>query len=181
MSNGPRPTMKALARLIVLALLLQIPATGLYAARPDELVLKAGTSIQLETVQLVSSKTAPKGDLVDLIVCDDVLVEGRVVVARGTPAIGQISDARAKGAMGMSGRLMLRPLYIRLSDTIVRVDGEASDKGSVTAGAVIGLALLSGGFTGRSAELSKGTPLTGHVLPDISLASASPAPHVSAP
>lgn len=173
--------MKALARLIVLALLLQIPATGLYAARPGELLLKAGTSIQLETVQPVSSKTAAKGDLVDLIVRDDVLVEGRVVVSRGTPAIGQISDARAKGAMGMSGRLMLRPLYIRLSDTTVRIDGEASDKGSVTAGAVIGLAILSAGFTGQSAELLKGTLLTGHVLRDISLAPASPAPYVSAP
>ncbi len=102
-------------------------------------------------------------------------------MAKGTPAIGHISDARAKGAMGMSGRLMLPPLYLRLGDTTVRVDGEASDKSSATAGAVIGLAILSAGFTGRSAELSKGTLLTGHVLRDISLPPALPVPPVSTP
>ena len=47
----------------------------------------------------------------------------------------------------------------------------------MTAGAVIGLAILSAGFTGRSAER---TLLTGHVFRDIGLPPALPAPSVSA-
>lgn len=117
-----------------------------------------GTPVILATETDLSSTSNVKGDMVPLRVAEDVVVGGRVVIRRGAEATGQIVDARAKGAMGMSGRLILRPLYAKVADRVVRLSGQAADKASVSAGAVIGtVALGIPAFTGRSARIVAGT------------------------
>ncbi|MFO1239889.1 MAG: hypothetical protein U1E64_06010 [Sphingomonadaceae bacterium] len=93
----------------------------------------------------------------------DVIVDGKIIVPGGTPAVGQVSDARAKGALGMSGRLVIQPLYLTVQNTTIRLLGNTSNHGSVTAGAVIGMAVLTPGFTGRSATIPAGTPIIAYV------------------
>ncbi len=119
-----------------------------------------GTEVRLITAEALSSKCQVKGDLVRLKVAEDVLVGDRIVIPSGTEAIGQVVDARAKGAMGMNGRLVLRPLYVKVGERIVRLAGLEQDKGSIEPGAVIGMvALGSAAFTGRSAEIPAGTSI----------------------
>jgi hypothetical protein len=127
------------------------------------ITLPMGTEIPLVTSEVLSSKTSVKGDFVPLETAADVRIDGTLLIPAGTKAIGQVADAQAKGAMGMSGRLAIRPLYLRLGDLTVRLGGAASEKGSVTAGAVIGMAILMPGFTGRSAVIPKGSKLSGFV------------------
>lgn len=129
----------------------------------QSVTLSADTEIQLETVAPLSSKTNVKGDIVALRTASDVLVDGRIVVPKGAMASGQISDARAKGALGMSGRLVVQPLYMMVGSTTVRLEGNAANRGSVSAGAVIGMAVLTPGFTGRSATIPAGTRLVAYV------------------
>lgn len=112
---------------------------------------------------MLSSKTSVKGDLVALKTADDVRIEGQTVVPKGTLATGQVIEARAKGALGMSGKLGLRPLFMTLGNQTIRLAGNTSDKGSVSAGAVVGMAVLTPGFTGRSATIPTGTRLTAYV------------------
>lgn len=131
---------------------------------PTTATLHVGTPVPLETVAELSSKTSVKGDMVALITSEDVIGDGMVIVPRGTEAVGQIADARVKGAMGMSGRLLVRPLYLRVRGTVVRLSGQRSETASVTAGAVIGtIASRIPMFTGRSATIPAGTHLTGVV------------------
>lgn len=153
---------------IAAAMLLSIP-TFLSAQKPALFVLHVGTAIPLTTAQHLSSKTNVKGDMVALKTAADVLVDGHVVIAKGTAATGQVSDAQAKGAMGMSGKLAIRPLYIRVGDDFVRLGGASSTRASVTAGAVVGLAVLTPGFTGRSAVIPEGTPVEAFVEHEIEL------------
>lgn len=122
--------------------------------------LTAGTEIQLVTTAPFSSKTSVKGDLVPLTVDEDVRVGERIIIPKGSAATGQIADARAKGALGMSGKLLIRPLYVRIGDDTVRLTGAINGKGSVTAGAVAGMVLLTPAFTGRSAAIPAGTRMT---------------------
>lgn len=133
------------------------------AQEAPRFTLHMGASIPLVTDQPLSSKTSAKGDMVRLRTAADVIADGHVLIPKDTPAVGQISAARAKGAMGMSGQLAIRPLYIRIGDSFVRLGGAASEKGTITAGAVVGIAVLTPGFTGRSATIPAGTALEGFV------------------
>lgn len=138
-------------------------AVAAQAADDKSITLPMGTEIVLETAVPLSSKTNVKGDLIPLKTVEDVRVKGHLLIAAGAEAVGQISDAQAKGAMGMSGRLAIRPLYIRIGDRTVRLGGATSEKGSVTAGAVVGMVVLTLGITGRSASIPQGTKLSAYV------------------
>jgi len=126
-------------------------------------VLPMGTEIPLVTAGPLSSKTNFKGDIVALKTAKDVRVEGHVVILSGSDVVGQVSDARAKGAMGMTGKLVIRPLFIRLGDRTVRLSGVAQQKASVDSGAIVGMVLLTPGFTGRSATIPQGTRVVSYV------------------
>ena len=131
--------------------------------------LPLGTEIKLETATPLSSKTSVKGDLIALKTIEDVSAGGHRLIPAGTDVVGQVSDARAKGAMGMSGKLAIRPLYIRMGDVTVRLGGAASEKASAEAGAIVGMVILTPGFTGRSAAIPQGAKLSGYVARSIAL------------
>jgi len=122
-----------------------------------------GTPVRLVTAQPLSSKIQVKGELVALLTADDVVIDGVVAIPKGTAATGQVSDARMKGAMGMGGRLTLRPLYLRLGNQTVRLTGSTHDSGGVQPGAVIGTALVAPFFTGKSAVIPEGSSLQSYV------------------
>ena len=138
-----------------------IASAGLVCSSAEgaSIVVPMGTDVRLATAQPLSSKTSVKGDLVPLTVTEDVRIGDHVVISAGTAAVGQISDARAKGAMGMTGRLVIRPMYLQVHGRTVRLTGSEREKGSVEAGAVAGMALLGPAFTGRSASIPIGTPI----------------------
>lgn len=145
---------------LVAVLALAVPGT--LHARSFTLVM--GTPVRLVTAQPLSSKTQVKGDLIALRTADDVMVDGVVAIPKGTPATGQVSDARIKGAMGMGGRLTLRPLYLSVGDRTVRLTGSTDDNGGVQAGAIIGTVLVAPFFTGKSAVIPEGTQLQSFVV-----------------
>ncbi len=128
------------------------------------LTLVMGTPIRLVTARALSSKTQVKGDLVELRTAEDVIVDGVVAIPKGTPATGQVSDARIKGAMGMGGRLTLRPLYLTVGNRTVRLTGSTNDNGGVQPGAIIGTALIAPFFTGKSAIIPEGASLQSFVV-----------------
>ncbi len=146
--------------------MIALRAAGLYLAvvaapalAGEPVLLPVGTPVPLATMTALSSKANVKGDMVRLRTTRDVVIDGRVVIPADTEAVGQIADARAKGAMGMSGKLTLRPLYLEVGGRVVRLTGAAAEKGEVDPGAVVGMVLLTPGFTGRSATIPAGAPV----------------------
>jgi hypothetical protein len=138
-----------------------IASAGLVCSSADAatVVVPMGTDVRLATAEPLSSKTSVKGDLVPLTVTEDVRIGNYVIIPAGTAAVGQISDARTKGAMGMSGRLVIRPLYLQVHGRTVRLTGSERAKGSVEPGAVVGMAVVGPAFTGRSAVIPAGSPV----------------------
>jgi hypothetical protein len=152
-------------------MLLALPA-GAARAGTDAttaITLKAGTPIELATAEPLSSKTHAKGNRIALRVTRDVIVDGIVVIAAGTDAVGQISDSREKGGLGMTGKLAVQPLYLLRGAQTVRLAGTAGDTGAVEAGTVIGLALLPT-VSGRSAVIPEGTRLPARIDRTVTLA-----------
>lgn len=132
------------------------------ASCPAQVTLAEGLEIPLVIVSPLSSKTSVKGDMVALQTSEDVRVDGVIVIAKGTAASGQVSDARAKGGMGMTGRISVSPLYLRVGDDVVRLIGATSAHANVDAATVAGVWLLPSA-SGRSATIAAGTQLPARV------------------
>jgi hypothetical protein len=144
------------------ALLIAVPAAA-------QTTLNEGMVIPLETAEALTTKKAAKGNPVRLRAAADVSVDGRVVIPRGHPATGEISLARAKGMMGQRGKLAIQPLYLQIGGTTVRLRGVASTTGKVDGGAILGMIVITPGFTGKSATLPEGSKLDAAVMRSVTL------------
>ena len=149
-------------RRLLFAAALALGATSAAQELPPAAELGAGTRVMLKTVDALSSKTNAKGDFVRLVVAEDVASGGIVLIAAGTEAVGQVSDSREKGGLGVSGKLSIRPLHVRVGDRTVRLNGASDDTGKVTAGAVAGLIFFPT-ISGKSAVIPAGAVLIAQV------------------
>lgn len=134
-----------------------------------DIVLAEGTTIRLHTAERLSSKHAATGDMVALTVAEDVKIDGLVAIPAGTPAKGQVAEASGTGGLGASGKLMLRPLYLQLGETVVRLDGQSRRDGGLPAATAVGMVTVSGLFSGRTAEIPAGAALDSVVRRTVTL------------
>ena len=137
----------SLAALLVLPLLLSAAAT-----------IPAGTSISVTTSQSVSSKTAKAGQSVAANVSSDVMVGGKVVIPKGSPARLVVASVQPSGRLSTPAKLWLKLRSVTVNGkTIVvatslagRTAGSKAKRdtvfigGGAGAGAAIG-ALAGGG------------------------------------
>lgn len=144
-------------------ILLAIAAPAVAAPADRQVTIMAGTPISLETAVELTSNNVVMGSLVRFRVADDVRVDGVVVIAKGTEATGQVIDARERGAMGMSGKLTIRPLFLRAGQQIVRLSGSVDRKMGTSAGEVAQFAFNPMFFTGRNAVIPAGTLVAAEV------------------
>jgi hypothetical protein len=61
-----------------------------------------------QTLDFLTSETATVGEAVNLEVYDNVLVNGAIVVAAGTPVKGTIAAVSKAGRLGKSGNISIR-------------------------------------------------------------------------
>jgi hypothetical protein len=144
--------------------------------------LPQGTSVRLRTLSPLSSMDNKTGDRFDLEVAEDVLLNGRVVIPRGSPAKGEVAMVKKKGMWGKSGKLETRVLSVRANGRDIPLRGTVADKGDTGTAGVVGsiLVLPIAGFfvTGTSATLPQGTGFTGLTESDlpVTFADQMPAP-----
>jgi len=80
-------------------------STVICVAQEKAIVLAEGTALTVVTADTISSKTARLGDAINFTVDEDVLVDGHVLIRRGTPAKGSVINAEPSGRIGKSGKL----------------------------------------------------------------------------
>lgn len=157
------------------------------APAAKETVLRVGMPIPLVMAEEITTKkkAAKVGQRVRLEVAEDIRVDGVVVIPKGTPAIGELTEVRNKGMWGKSGKLIGRVLYMRVGDRQIRLSGAFDDKGIAGTAGVVGAAVLlpvAGFFiTGTSATLPRGGPVNGFLDEDVPITingAAAPAPLV---
>jgi hypothetical protein len=120
----------------------------------------------LRTLQQLHSQENHTGDRFDLEVAEDVMLNGVVVIPRGSPATGEITRVKRKGMWGRSGRLETRLLSVRANGMTIPISGSVAERGETgTAGVVASILVVPvAGFfvTGTSAILPVGTGFNGH-------------------
>lgn len=144
-----------------------------------DLTLGNNTPIRLRFSKTVSSETAHVGDAVDLVVVEDVVVDGLCLIPSGAAAVGEVTEAEPKRRMGKGGKLGLSVKYVRLADNekaAARSYQEAAGNNS-TAGTILPLA------HGKEVVFTQGTDITAYVDGDMYLKRTSfqPAKNVSTP
>jgi uncharacterized protein DUF2846 len=155
------------AVLMLVALSAQLNANRLVIHEQDEIVLTEGTPINVVTTKEVTSKAAKPNDPVDFTVADDVVINGQVIVRRGTPAIGSVINAEKGGYLGKSGKLAVQVESTTTSDgkqlKLRAAKGREGDDETTT---TMLLSMISPAFLfkkGGEAKIEPGTLVTVYV------------------
>ena len=141
-------------------------------------IIAAGTSVDLEVKQDVSSKTSKPGDWFDLALATPIMINDAVVIPAGAPGRGQVVHAAKGGFGGSAGELLLAARYLdvggqKLMLRKFRVGGRGSDNGAeamITNAVVpiVGLLISGGNIT-----IASGTRSTAIVSTDFVLGGAA--------
>jgi hypothetical protein len=135
------------------------------SSSPSEITLRNGTPIHLKLGKTISSATAHVGDVVDLKVMEEVIVDGISVIPAGSTAIGLVSEAEPKKRMGHGGKLAFSVNFVRLKDdekAAVRSFQETTGSNN-SAGAILPLS------SGKEVVFTQGTEFTAYVDGDMPL------------
>ena len=151
---------------IILAACLLFSSISIKSApTEDEIVLAEGTPLVVVTAHEITSKEAKPADTVKFTVNEDVIVNGQVVIRKGTEAVGSVVTAQKGGYMGNSGKLAIavestttvdgQPLKLRAAK-----GREGNDK---TTSTFVLSSLISPLFLfkrGGDAKITTGMPIT---------------------
>ena len=107
---------------------------------------------------------ATEGDPINFKVDEDVKINGKVVIAAGTMAKGEISNAKKSGRMGKGGQLSIRILSTESVDgQKVKLRASKGKEGDDKTGTTVALVVLFGplGFLkkGKDAKIKQGTKI----------------------
>ncbi len=169
-----------------LASLVTAFAFGVVMASPavaENVVLKKGTDVHLVFDAPLRSETAKPGDTVRLHVETPVQVDGKTVIAAGTPTTGTVTKVNKRGHYGVNARIQLKISPIRTVDGKRAPVGfhtkgqEVSNRTGEAAGATIGgaailgpLGLAAGYFiVGKKVHIKPGDKTTVTVDKDMSV------------
>jgi len=161
-------TAKSVALTLALVMLAQtvapLAALAQVQAPAQELTLPDGTELEVVTTEEISSKTATEGDPINFKVEDDVKVDGKVVIAKGTMVKGVVSNAQKSGRMGKGGKLSVRVESTTAVDgQKVRLRASKGKEGDDKTGTTVALVVLFGplGFLkkGKDAKIKEGTKI----------------------
>ena len=133
-------------------------------AAPITVVLPDGTEFTVLTTEEITSKTASEGDLLTFQVAEDVVINGHVVIAKGTLVKGEVATVKKSGFFGRGGNLGIRiesTMTVDSQKTKLRsAKGKAGDDKT---GTTVALVVLFGplGFLkkGKQAIIKSGTAI----------------------
>ena len=155
------------AILMVAALSVPIYANASVNRTQDEIVVTEGTPINVVTAKQVTSKEAKPNDPVDFTVAEDLVINGQVIVRKGTPAVGSVINAEKGGYMGKSGKLGVQVESTTTTDggrlKLRAAKGREGDDKTVS---TMVLTMISPAFLfrkGSEAKIEPGTVVTVYV------------------
>lgn len=111
----------------------------------------AGTPVEVELVDRVSTKTAHTGDTFALRLAAPLIVDGQVVLRAGAPGVGEVVEATRRGMGGKGAKLVLAARYVGLGQARAQLQGlqlAAGGHDNTTAAQVVGLSGIAFGPLG---------------------------------
>lgn len=101
-----------------------VPAETVAPAAPAATIrIPAGTIVEVELIEALSSETSRQEQLFGLRLVAPIVVDGREVVPAGAPGGGEVIDAARSAFGGRPGRLIISGRYIEIGGQRVRIRG----------------------------------------------------------
>jgi hypothetical protein len=145
-------------------------------AKPKTLKIQDGTIVRVIFTEEISSEKNHPGDAVPCEIAEDIKVDNIVVIAKGTRATGQVSQAEKRGGWGKSGTLAFSIDYVKAVDgNNVRLRGSSAQGGKqASAGAAV-MGLSGGLKKGKPIVMQKGSSMNVYVDGNQEVAVSAPA------
>ncbi len=132
------------------------------------------TILEVKLTEAISSKKMKKGNIVPLVLSDNLLINDTVVLPAGTTVNGIVTDAKSNGRFGRSGKLEFNITSVKAINNVeipleyVARKEAGSDGGAVAVAAVVSLV---GGFfmKGKNVEFPANTIFEAKVTSDTDL------------
>jgi len=126
-----------------------------------------GTDVRLQVTEKLSSATATEGQRFGLVVDENVVHGGLVLIPKGAKAVGTVMSARKRGHMGKAGELNIQINYLLIGDQRVPLRASSGREGDSKVGATVALTVLFGPLgllkRGKNVEVNPGVVLTAQV------------------
>jgi hypothetical protein len=124
-----------------------------------------GAEIKIVTIEDISGQKVVEGDPLTFKVAEDLIINGKTVIAKDTIVKGTVSSAKKKGFMGRGGDLSVR---IESTQTVdgqkLKLRAAKSGKGGDNMGSTVALTVLFGPLgllrKGKEAKIKSGTVLS---------------------
>lgn len=163
----PHLKQSLLTALVIALLAAHINATAYNNHPQDEIVVTEGTPINVAVAKEVTSKEAKPNDPVDFTVTEDLVINGQVIVRKGTPAVGSVINAEKGGYMGKSGKLAVQVESTTTSDgKPLKLRAAKGREGDDKTMSTMVLTMISPAFLfrkGSEAKITPGTVVTVYV------------------
>lgn len=160
-------------RRLIMAAMACVPGTAFAADAPvaapagveTGVLVPAHTEVVLRLNEEIGSDRARLGQIVPVSVARDVIVDGAVLIPRGTFGTGEVVYRSGKGAFGKSGKVDVELRSIDVGGRSVPVVGHYHAAGGGRTGETIGTIIvggvIAGAFvTGRHAVFEEGHEFT---------------------
>ncbi|WP_066846212.1 hypothetical protein [Croceicoccus marinus] len=157
-----------------------VPAVAPAQPQATVLTLPANTELTITPNSEVSSKTMKEGDVFTFSTVYDVIMNGYVVIPKGTRGQGKITWRTGKGAFGKSAKMDLGFEWLEIGGRRVAVEGTHRQEGQGNTAATLGTVLAVGPFaafvTGKSATVPNGMQLKAFTAESIQFSTSGVAP-----
>lgn len=159
------------AEVIVLTTLMSfmyiLPST--VSAQTKELLIKAGSPIEVATTTDISSKHHPIGTIVDLKLLNPVMVKGEVAIPAGTIIKGKVTQCQKSKLFGGKGMIAIEANTITAIDgTLIPISGISfrAEGKSALGWSIVGTVCCLFGFLihGTQGVIPAGTQMSGNVM-----------------
>lgn len=167
--------MRSAGMLKCLPLIFALPVLFCPAAGAELVKVPAGTPVKLALKQPLSTKSATAGQVVDLVVAEDVWVGTSLVIPAGQASTAKVTSVEKPGKFGKSGRLSLEFGQVAAADGsaigLGQWQNEKDASRGIAAGASIGASALLGPIgivgglfvKGKDVELAEGQQVSAAV------------------
>ncbi len=152
---------------------------------PDNFI-PARTPVKFFLDTLVSTKTAVPGQQFQLTVAEDVLINNKILIVKGTPATGEVIHAQKAKGFGKAGELLVTIRYIDLNGQRIKMRSFQPYQGSskATTALVVSqipyVGLFAGFVQGGNIEMPPQTLVQALVATDTAISvTSNPVPVIS--
>jgi hypothetical protein len=144
------------------------------AESTGKVVLPRGMVVPLVFASDLNSKTADVGDKITLTLAEDIKAGDMILVRKGAPAVGRITETDKSRAAGTPGEIIFEVESLDSDGTVIKLHGSAAKEGQDKYGTAAALMLPIGPWGllehGEEAVIKPGTPFTAYVDSDTVLA-----------